>query len=353
MAFTSLQLLLDPDLYKRAAAKAAQEARTLDQVVVSWIQAWLGDEPAPAASSLPASTPEPAPATTAPVTQWYTVKSGDSLWTIAQRFYGDGNQYTVIAEANGLNEMRRIYAGMQLAIPSLEPPTESVPAPMPTPLPSSPSPAAQPPSIPGRLPEPPPSVPDYQEPPAEPSPLPEEPAPTPKEPEVDRNAPLPRPGVTPKPGYPVVPDGLEQIQKIFGKFTYKDLGGSPPGRIQIDTKWLTANIVTTQVPALGTMQCHRLLVPVFTAALQQLLDEDLATGLRYWGCFVPRHKGWDSTQDLSVHAWGIALDLNADTNAVGTKGTLDPRVIRIFAEHGFYWGGNFGDPMHFQYCISY
>jgi nucleoid-associated protein YgaU len=27
---------------------------------------------------------------------WYTVQSGDSLWKIAQRYYGDGNLWTAI-----------------------------------------------------------------------------------------------------------------------------------------------------------------------------------------------------------------------------------------------------------------
>lgn len=32
--------------------------------------------------------------------QKYTVVSGDTLWGIAEKFYGDGNQYTKIFEAN-------------------------------------------------------------------------------------------------------------------------------------------------------------------------------------------------------------------------------------------------------------
>src|SRR5262249_35039847 len=37
--------------------------------------------------------PEPEPART------YTVVSGDTLWAIAERFYGDGNKYQAIADA--------------------------------------------------------------------------------------------------------------------------------------------------------------------------------------------------------------------------------------------------------------
>jgi nucleoid-associated protein YgaU len=33
-------------------------------------------------------------------TQWYEVKSGDTLWKIAKEHYGDGNLYTEIFKAN-------------------------------------------------------------------------------------------------------------------------------------------------------------------------------------------------------------------------------------------------------------
>jgi nucleoid-associated protein YgaU len=33
-------------------------------------------------------------------TQWYEVQKGDTLWKIAERFYGEGRLYTKIFEAN-------------------------------------------------------------------------------------------------------------------------------------------------------------------------------------------------------------------------------------------------------------
>lgn len=50
----------------------------------------------------------------------YTVKTGDCLWTIAQKFYGDGLKYTKIYNANK-DKIRAdyiIYAGQVLTIPS-------------------------------------------------------------------------------------------------------------------------------------------------------------------------------------------------------------------------------------------
>lgn len=73
-------------------------------------------EPAPAAAAAPAPAPvEEAPA---PAAQQYTVEGGDSLWAIAERFYGDGNQYPRIAEANGIDNPDLIHPGQQLTIPA-------------------------------------------------------------------------------------------------------------------------------------------------------------------------------------------------------------------------------------------
>ena len=56
------------------------------------------------------ATPEPAART-------YTVVSGDTLWSISERFYGDGNKYQVIAEASGVSNPDLIYPGQVLTIP--------------------------------------------------------------------------------------------------------------------------------------------------------------------------------------------------------------------------------------------
>lgn len=46
---------------------------------------------------------------------YYTVKKGDSLWAIAQKYYGNGNQYPKIKELNGLTS-DTIYAGQKLRV---------------------------------------------------------------------------------------------------------------------------------------------------------------------------------------------------------------------------------------------
>ena len=50
---------------------------------------------------------------------YYVVKSGDSLWAIAKKSYGDGSQYTKILNANKdkISNPSLIYPGQKLVIP--------------------------------------------------------------------------------------------------------------------------------------------------------------------------------------------------------------------------------------------
>lgn len=49
----------------------------------------------------------------------HTVQSGDTLWGIAKKYYGNGSQYTKIAAANpGIKNPNLIYPGQVLTIPA-------------------------------------------------------------------------------------------------------------------------------------------------------------------------------------------------------------------------------------------
>ncbi|ORB83230.1 lectin [Mycobacterium kansasii] len=52
-----------------------------------------------------------------PAPQTYTVVSGDTLWGIAQRFYGDGNKYQVLVDANAIPNPDLIHPGQVITIP--------------------------------------------------------------------------------------------------------------------------------------------------------------------------------------------------------------------------------------------
>ena len=72
-------------------------------------------EEAPAPAPEPVAEPAPPPLPPAPRT--YTVVSGDTLWAISERFYGDGNKYQVIADASGVPNPDLIHPGQVLTIP--------------------------------------------------------------------------------------------------------------------------------------------------------------------------------------------------------------------------------------------
>lgn len=47
----------------------------------------------------------------------HTVQSGDTLWAIAKKYYGNGAQYTKIASANGIGNPNLIHPGQVFTIP--------------------------------------------------------------------------------------------------------------------------------------------------------------------------------------------------------------------------------------------
>lgn len=52
-------------------------------------------------------------------TTQYNVKSGDSLWAIAKKYYGDGSKYTEIAKANNITNPNLIYVNQKITLPKL------------------------------------------------------------------------------------------------------------------------------------------------------------------------------------------------------------------------------------------
>ena len=52
-----------------------------------------------------------------PTKRTYTVKSGDSLWSIAQQFYGNGSLDRYLAQVNHIANENLIYSGQVLTVP--------------------------------------------------------------------------------------------------------------------------------------------------------------------------------------------------------------------------------------------
>jgi len=95
--------------------------------------------------------------------------------------------------------------------------------------------------------------------------------------------------------------------------------------------------------------CNKDLVLPLQKAFQNLIDTGKVAELKTWdGCFNIRKKRGLSS--MSLHSWGIAIDVNAAWNGLGKSPTLSDEFVKCFTGAGFEWGGNWTrkDGMHFQ-----
>lgn len=154
--------------------------------------------------------------------------------------------------------------------------------------------------------------------------------------------------LTPPTANPVAFLTGSKAAKAFGAFSYRYF---PDGTIAPDARWVRDNIRTETLPIMGRVTCHRLMLTQLRGALQDVVDAGLASSLTtYDGCYVPRFIERNPENSISLHTWGIAIDMDAATNYRGIPGTMNPEVVNIFKRWGFRWGGDwtYTDPMHFE-----
>lgn len=95
--------------------------------------------------------------------------------------------------------------------------------------------------------------------------------------------------------------------------------------------------------------CNKEIIGRLSAAFKALIDTGCVQELKTWdGCFNIRKKRGLSS--MSLHSWGIAIDLNAFENGLGQQPKLSPEFVKCFTDNGFDWGGTWTrkDGMHFQ-----
>jgi hypothetical protein len=144
---------------------------------------------------------------------------------------------------------------------------------------------------------------------------------------------------------------MAELKAAFGEFAADPEGGE----LEPDERWKAANLVTREVPLLGSVTCHRRLMPQLVGALEELAatgDGPEAVGSGYEGCYVPRFINRDPTRALSYHSWGVAIDVNAERNPFGAPPDQDPRLVEVMERWGFSWGGRWEVPdgMHFEWA---
>ena len=140
------------------------------------------------------------------------------------------------------------------------------------------------------------------------------------------------------------------VSEAIGKFTYTN---GPDGTIKPDRRWVNGYIRTEEVPILGTVTCNKAFLPQLRGALTEIVQRGLASKINpdeYAGCYYPRYIGRSASNGLSLHSWGIAVDINVPGNLRGTRGEIDREVVKIMKKWGMAWGGdwNYTDPMHFE-----
>lgn len=151
--------------------------------------------------------------------------------------------------------------------------------------------------------------------------------------------------------------GTATTKKLLGEFSYRPTIGSS---ILVAGSWTSRNIawkVRYTDIKLGN-NCHRMVVDAIQGALTEIKNAGLSRFVdtrnsnRYGGCFVGRYNRLAGNFGApSRHAWGMAFDINTDTNPQGGVPQMNCAVVRIFRKWGFAWGGNFWpeDGMHFEY----
>jgi D-alanyl-D-alanine carboxypeptidase-like protein len=167
---------------------------------------------------------------------------------------------------------------------------------------------------------------------------------------VNRKVQVRAPGQTPyfRAGDAVLPPVL--VKALFGEFAARP--GKVAGTLEVDPAWIASHLVTTHVPVLGTVTCNRGIVAQLRDAMLGLRAAGLGhTVDTFNGCFVSRFIGWDDSNMISYHSWGIAFDLNLEGNFRGGQPHQDPRLVRILERRGFQWGGSWivPDGNHFEY----
>lgn len=97
------------------------------------------------------------------------------------------------------------------------------------------------------------------------------------------------------------------------------------------------------------LYCNKDMVVPLSHAFNNLIQRGAVSELKTWdGCFNIRKKRGGST--MSLHSWGLAVDVNAFANCFGCKPKLTAKFVKCFIDAGFDWGGTWSKPdgMHFQ-----
>lgn len=101
---------------------------------------------------------------------------------------------------------------------------------------------------------------------------------------------------------------------------------------------------------------HQYLVPYLDQVQKEVNEAKTGYNFTNITTFNQRPKIWGGGK--SLHSWGIAIDINPDTNPYqpgsysAFQTDIPEQIINIFKKYGFAWGGDWPgerDPMHFEW----
>ena len=117
-----------------------------------------------------------------------------------------------------------------------------------------------------------------------------------------------------------------------------------------ERQWMTLWVPPPTIKAMPRrIYCHRHFLPILAEVVDRIVAAGLQEEVRTWdGCFNVRMKKGGKT--LSLHAWGLAFDMNAAWNQFGQPPTMSARLVACIKSAGCDWGGEWKTPdgMHGQ-----
>jgi hypothetical protein len=114
--------------------------------------------------------------------------------------------------------------------------------------------------------------------------------------------------------------------------------------------WFVPKEIHDKIPTIPLkIFLNKDIIEPLTKALQNVIEEGLEEEIHTWdGCFNIRAKR--GLTSMSLHSWGIAVDINAYQNPLGKVPKMNMKLVACFVMAGFEWGGTWKRPdgMHFQ-----